>query len=380
MPSATRWRWSDSNIMVEKNMQKKGFSLFEAVVVMMVASVFIAVMANSIPHKVKPKVRADAHGRFECYYKGNTLYQRQVIDGSAPIETLATNPSYCEFKPNPYAQYIVINAVGGGAGGVARTNNSGSAGEFSSMFVPAPETVYRLRPGRGGSAGNSGMPTTVDSCGSRCSLADAFNEALRVEGGSSTMSIISQRPENLQSCDIVAENSSGAFNCNTNARCEILNGGQVLQVSFCRRTDFYRTMDIPFESSNNTWNSIKGNKCRRNDGIGTFVLYDVSAFSDYKIPATNNGVPTCGQANIPFGSNPLWNVGENNLRSSSIPSFYKMRLVFDTNVGLPQEGTPSDMTRYVTAMRYNAGVGLLNPGNGGAVGNPGSAGAVIIMW
>lgn len=362
-------------------MQKKGFSLFEAVVVMMVASVFIAVMANSIPHKVKPKVRADAHGRFECYYKRNTLYQRQVIDGSAPIETLATNPSYCEFKPNPYAQYLVINAVGGGAGGStnnARTRTSGPAGEFKSMFVPAPETVYRLMPGRGGAIGGNGTDTVIRSCDRDCNNNNAFEtESCRANGAPFADALRNQAAEKLQSCSIVKENSSPSFNCHTNARCEILNGGEIVQVSFCRRSDFYRTIDIPFESSR-PWKSIRGNTCSVPvpGEVGAFFMYDVSVFNDYSSLGVL-GMPTCPRTDW---TKPLLNVGEANLDSASYPSFYKMKLVFETNVGLPQEGTPSDMTRYVTAMRYNAGVGLLNPGNGGAVGNPGSAGAVIIMW
>ena len=381
---------------------KKGFSLFEAAVVMLIASILIAVLANVIPHKVKTKVEAESHGRFECYRAGvgtSSINSRTVNENAgAPPVTLASGTNsdsygqYCEFIPNRFAKYIVINAVDGGAGGSASGASvtvGGGAGQFTSSFFATPAQKYRIYPGAGGNVAGDGRATRVFSCDSNCNSATTTShwvEILNLEGGNSGSTLQGTSIENVVSCAVSAENNTGVYDCNTDARCEIEN--DQIKVSFCRRSDWYRTLSLPYEYDSSTdtgadplrrWKTITGNRCFKTAGeAGEFYVYDVSGFTDYPQSAlVNFGQPTCPTTTA---AHPLWNVGEANLSDVSLPSFFKLHIVLGVELGTSSAGARSDMANYITSMCYTGGIADYSPGSGGSPNTKGNGGAAIIMW
>ena len=125
------------------NKKLKGFSLFEAFVVMLI-------------------IASEAHGRFECYYDNSgKLYQQMYTEKSTTGREQATKEitltdadgnttthKVCEFVPPSYAKYLIIDAVGGGAGGSPR--GGASEGQFVSTFYASIERKYYILPGVGG--------------------------------------------------------------------------------------------------------------------------------------------------------------------------------------------------------------------------------------
>lgn len=94
---------------------KKGFTLAEMLVVLLIVSL-VAIASVPLAHKRfkvhKPKT---VHGKYECYYDGDTLKESQWENGVKVRDnvTVAT----CNFTPNPKATYFIVQAIGGGGGG-----------------------------------------------------------------------------------------------------------------------------------------------------------------------------------------------------------------------------------------------------------------------
>ena len=84
-------------LMNMNNKIKNGFSLFEAFVVMLIVSIFVVLMANTVAHRPKAKVASEAHGRFECYYdKDNGKYYDGFSERRSSLEQLSF-PDYFFF-------------------------------------------------------------------------------------------------------------------------------------------------------------------------------------------------------------------------------------------------------------------------------------------
>ena len=93
-----------------------GFSIAEMLVVMLIMS-FIVIGVPAIHFKKNEvKTKRSLHGRFECYYNGNTLMSYYVNEEGAS-ETPAVGGAGCTFTPPKNAVYLLIHAVGGGGGG-----------------------------------------------------------------------------------------------------------------------------------------------------------------------------------------------------------------------------------------------------------------------
>ncbi len=89
-------------------MVKRGFSLAEALVVMVIISIFFAAAAKIITTKPKPKKQINIHGYFECYRKeSGTLYQRYVREG---IATEEESVSVCTFEAPTGVGFFNLNS------------------------------------------------------------------------------------------------------------------------------------------------------------------------------------------------------------------------------------------------------------------------------
>ena len=366
--------------------RKNGFSLFEAALVMLIAAIFIAVMASVFPHKPKPKAQAEAHGRFECYYKNNTLTQRTVIDGSTGAETTVTTTDtsgnkYCEFTPNKFIKYIIIDAVGGGSGGSTASSLSqmgGSAGVFSSSFFASPLQKYRLYPGLGGAkdvnttASNGGETIVTGYDDSK----NEYVEIMKLPGGTFGGSLAGKTTDDIAGCRMIKVTPLDYYNCGSSPTCSIENG--YLKVSFCRRKDLYRTMMIPFKPTTSNASDIKFavGATTKDDGCtepveGTtnrFNYHDVSMWRDWKNSTLFN-----------YG-NPAPCPTDTNLNDPVKTSLYTMEIVMKTSPTISDAGEDSDLTTFMKAMNYSGGIGDQKPGNGGAKNNDGKAGGVVILW
>ena len=193
-----------------------GFSMAEMLVVMLIMS-FIAIGIPAIHFKkTELKTKRSLHGRYECYYNGNTLMQYQVNEEGAEDGPRAVTE--CSFIPPRNAIFFLIHAVGGGggastaAGGIVVSNlvetneyrtpndfpewvrdvqgknqlpdvesvppvyrtersgpyaqvtygKSGEAGKTMSIFFPRLNGVeIKMTPGKGGAKGAQGEKTVV---------------------------------------------------------------------------------------------------------------------------------------------------------------------------------------------------------------------------
>ncbi len=89
-------------------MVKRGFSLAEALVVMVIISIFFAAAAKVITTKPKPKKQVNTHGYFECYRKdGGGLFQRYVREG---VPTEEESVSICTFEAPTGVGFFNLNS------------------------------------------------------------------------------------------------------------------------------------------------------------------------------------------------------------------------------------------------------------------------------
>ena len=98
--------------MVEIKNTKCGFSLAEALISMLILSLFFIATSKIMTTKPKAEISENKHGYFECYHDGTNLKQKRS-DGSyagAPI-----NVSECSFIPPKgiaFANIYVLNTTG----------------------------------------------------------------------------------------------------------------------------------------------------------------------------------------------------------------------------------------------------------------------------
>lgn len=88
-------------------MVKKGFSLAEALVVMVIISVFFAMAAKVITKRPKIKRQENFHGYYECYYDGSKWAQHYVRDGVESVLDSGT----CSFEPPVGVVFFNINSI-----------------------------------------------------------------------------------------------------------------------------------------------------------------------------------------------------------------------------------------------------------------------------
>ena len=345
---------------------KKGFSLLEASIVMLIVAIFVAVMANVIPQKAKKKVASEAHGRFECFYKNGTLYQQTFTENSSSgLKTAASSggdATTCNFQPPYYAKYLIIDAVGGGAGGASGLG--GSEGKFVSMFYTNISNAYKISPGKGGAAGADGGDTIIKT---------GTSTLMTAKGGKSKVSLDNTEIDDVRSCIVTEYVTDDYYDCKTSPVCEIVDGK--VRVSFCRTKDTYKTVDLTYKEKDSSGNVVKNNPrhivndiyTKRKAGTqNVWVYHDISLFSDYS-DATN---PVYASSWVPSVTN-IW-----------APSLYTLELTMDIDVNdeNASAATISNLERYINSMKYVSDITTVHPGMGGAAGSAGSDGAVILLW
>ncbi len=92
--------------MVDIKNKKFGFSLAEALVSMLVMSMFFIATSKIITAKPKKEIQANKHGYFECYYEGVVLKQKRS-DGSYAGEPINAGND-CTFTPPSGIAFAVI--------------------------------------------------------------------------------------------------------------------------------------------------------------------------------------------------------------------------------------------------------------------------------
>ena len=398
--------------MVIKSMNKKfkkGFSLFEAFVVMLIVSIFVVLMANTVAHRPKDKVASEAHGRFECYYDKDNgkLYQQLFTEGSSTGRELAkgTITLYkdnghghkvkteikpaCEFIPPSYAKYLIIDAVGGGAGG--SFSGSASEGQFVSTFYATIERKYLIIPGKGGkkqtstSGAESGTETIVYTPTTKPNESD--NAIIVAAGGKSLSTLENTTLNDVLACSITEWCTQEAFDCHITPTCQIKEGK--LYVSFCRSKGSYVTVPITYKENKknsdevqlgnprNIVNNIKDNHGEliftTQKNANTWVYHDISQFSDYNNTDLD---PTSSYRNL----RPDWKPKVDDVY---VPSMYTMELLMNTTA----EGNlanSSNLHRLMNSMQYKSKMIDAKVGQGGAkVGNSepdGKAGGALFLW
>lgn len=118
---------------------KKGFSLAEMLLVLVILSFLIVSLAPIAYNKLPKKTDRIPHGRFECYYENDQLMQYSADEIYGP--TTPQVVSKCEFNPPVKASFFIMQAIGGGAGGTYITENPNTTTPvFESGVINAPLT------------------------------------------------------------------------------------------------------------------------------------------------------------------------------------------------------------------------------------------------
>lgn len=339
-----------------------GFSLFEACVVMLVVSIFLAVSATVIPHKPKPKTEADGHGRFECYYNSGKLYQQMFQGASASGLQEVTK---CRFNPPNYAKYVVVNAVGGGGGGSG--SNGGEPGRFYSSFHSATRAALVTTPGIGGAAGVDGGDTKVYYENEESATDTPLVVAT---GGKSNREWKDLTVEDIEQCGITSGTSTEDTNiaCGSIPRCEIV--GDKIRVDYCFTSTLYKHKYLDLQDDivqRQTAEFLKLPVYNRADK--TITYYDQGLIDEYGVDLT-----------LYLGDDQTEEF-KSMIRESLTayyPSLFTMVLKF--NLHSSTSATNSTMTNYLQGMGITTGIGAANHGQGGATGGAGTSGAVIITW
>jgi len=379
---------------------KNGFSLFEAFVVMLIVSIFVALMANTVAHRPKAKVASEAHGRFECYYENNNLYQQMFTENSSTgrVKSNKTikvdinsdgkkeNIKVCEFTPPSYAKYMIIDAVGGGAGG--SKDGGASEGQFVSTFYATIERKYYIMPGKGGNkkngavAAKSGEPTLVYSI-SKDKDSDGeykYNSIIVAAGGKALSSLENTTISDVLSCQITEWPTDDEYDCHITPTCQVSNGK--IEVSFCRSKGSYVTKQLEYKHKNKDGTIEMGNPryivnnvYTQNKNTNTWIYHDISQWSDYNDKDLD---PTASyRASRGSGWSPTVN-------DEWVPSMYTMELLMNTTAD-GNHANPSNLHRLIESMQYKcikSGTCMkdANVGQGGAKNQNGTAGGALFLW
>ena len=342
-------------------------------------------MANTVAHRPKEKVASEAHGRFECYFdpSNKKLYQQMYTEGSTTGRKLATKQigfekedgsiemkKVCEFVPPSYAKYLIIDAVGGGAGGSPA--GGASEGQFVSTFYASIERKYYILPGQGGkretgaNAAENGETTIVKN---------QDNEVMvTAEGGKAVSSLENTTVNDVLACSITEWCTLEQFDCQITPTCQIVDGK--IEVSFCRSKGTYVTVPLTYKGTDESGNVEMGNPrfivnniytTRKNSN--TWVYHDISQFSDFNDADLD---PTATYK----AQRPDW---EPNVYDIYAPSMYTMELLMNTTAD-GNDPNPSNLHRLIESMQYTSKIKDAKVGQGGGKNQNGSAGGVLILW
>ena len=144
--------------MIEKIRKNKlAFSLFEVLVTAGIVAIFIAACSNVFTKRHVKQVAIPDHGRYECYFKKvsgtQKLYSNVCNESGSCSETAEVEANGCEFNAPKSANYLSINAIGGG--GAGSTAHGGTAGEYITAFLSNTRHPLALKPAKPGSRSSS---------------------------------------------------------------------------------------------------------------------------------------------------------------------------------------------------------------------------------
>ena len=97
--------------MVDIKNKKFGFSLAEALVSMLVMSMFFIATSKIITTKPKKEVEANRHGYFECYIDSDGSMKQKRADGSYAGVPTAVVGNTCRFTPPRGIAFILMYAL-----------------------------------------------------------------------------------------------------------------------------------------------------------------------------------------------------------------------------------------------------------------------------
>lgn len=366
------------------NKKLKGFSLFEAFVVMLIVSIFVALMANTVAHRPKAKIASEAHGRFECYYDNSgKLYQQMYTEKSTTGRELATKEitltdadgnttthKVCEFVPPSYAKYLIIDAVGGGAGGSPR--GGASEGQFVSTFYASIERKYYILPGVGGRQESSSR--AAENGGTTVVRNQDLDAMVTAEGGKAVSSLENTTVNDVLACSITEWCTLEQFDCQITPTCQVVDGK--IEVSFCRSKGSYATVPLTYKHIKDNGDVEMGNPryivnnvYTTQKNANTWVYHDISQFSDYNDADLD---PTASYK----AQRPDWYP---NVYDIYAPSMYTMELLMNTTAE-GDDPNPSNLHRLVESMQYTSGIKDAKVGQGGGKNQDGKAGGALILW
>ena len=321
---------------------KLGFSLFEVVVTMSIVAIFIAACSNVFTKRYKKRVALSQHGRLECYYDNDgkltqRLFSEKVLVGG---EEKITGKDYCEFTPSNASAYLIINTVGGGGSG--GDEFGGSAGQYSSTFLTTTNHQLRLYPGLGAAVGASqGGESKVRDHDSGDRI------VVNMAGGRSN----SGANYYLKDCSVayVAYTS-----CGQEPACVLNNEAKTARVSYCK--------------------SDGTDETHENEGEETLSY---STLVDYAISkSSSSSISDLSDVMLNYSKDVTEAEGEN----TYLVRYYSLAFKLDGNFTETQE--KSDIENYITGLGIENGVATLNPkaGFGGAKGQKGGNGAILVVW
>ena len=368
------------------NKKLKGFSLFEAFVVMLIVSIFVALMANTVAHRPKAKIASEAHGRFECYYDSVTgeLTQEMFLEKSSTKPKPATKEitltdadgnttthKVCEFVPPSYAKYLIIDAVGGGAGGSPR--GGASEGQFVSTFYASIERKYYILPGVGGRKESGSR--AAENGGTTVIRNQDLEAMVTAEGGKAVSSLENTTLNDVLACSITEWPTDEQYDCHITPTCQVIDGK--VEVSFCRSKGSYVTKSLIYKYTDddgdvvmNNPRYIVNNVYTEQKNANTWVYHDISQWSDYNETDVD---PTASyRATREAGWKPT-------VTDEWVPSMYTMELLMDSTAE-GDDPNPSNLHRLIESMQYDSEMKDANVGQGGGKNQDGKAGGALILW
>ncbi len=116
---------------------KKGFSLAELMIVLLLVSLLITALIPVITKKHLSLPKGSEHGSYLCYYNTDDgkLHEKKMSSRNAGLIE-DREVAQCIFNPPPKALYFQISAVGGGGGGGDSGYNGGNTYATWSQDIP----------------------------------------------------------------------------------------------------------------------------------------------------------------------------------------------------------------------------------------------------
>lgn len=87
--------------------KKTGFTLIEAVVVMLVISIFLAASAKIMTQRRNKPIQINPHGVYECWYTEGQAHSRYIVSG-VPADTKDGCTFIPTLDPSFYHMYIIF--------------------------------------------------------------------------------------------------------------------------------------------------------------------------------------------------------------------------------------------------------------------------------